>query len=175
MTASLAPARAASASTPILRPESPKDAPLVEALIDRAFGPGRYAKAAERLREGNTPLLDISFTAWLGERLVGCVRMWPAHVGDQPVVFLGPFAVEGEFRKLGVGGALIRRACEAAAKAGHAVILLVGDAPYFERFGFHQVPVGRIVLPGPVDPRRVLALPLKPDAEANLQGRVRPG
>ena len=153
MTMSPAPARAAPPKLPQLLPERPADARVVADLIERAFGPGRYAKAAERLREHNTPLLDISFIARSDERLVGCVRMWPVRIGETPAVFLGPFAVEPEFRSLGLGAALIRKACAAAKDAGHALILLVGDAPYFEPLGFRKVAAGRIVLPGPVDPR----------------------
>ena len=82
MTLSLAPTRATAPKHPILLPEQPRDAAAVAGLIERAFGPGRYAKAAERLREHNTPLLDISFVAWLDGRLVGCVRMWPILVGE---------------------------------------------------------------------------------------------
>ena len=156
----------------MLQPERRKDAPLVTDLIDRAFGPGRYAKAAERLREHNTPLLDISFCAWRDGRLVGCVRMWPILIGERPAVFLGPFAVEPEFRSLGLGATLIRRAVAASAEAGHAMILLVGDAPYFEPLGFRKVPPGRITLPGPVDPNRVFSLALVPGGDDDLAGAV---
>jgi predicted N-acetyltransferase YhbS len=175
MTMSLAPARAATPKLPDLQPERPADARAVAQLIERAFGPGRYAKAAERLREGNTPLLDISFVAWSDARLVGCVRMWPVHIGATPAVFLGPFAVEPEFRSLGLGAALIRRACAAAKAAGHDLILLVGDAPYFSPLGFGKVAPGRIVLPGPVDPNRVLTLALTPGADEALAGAVTAG
>jgi predicted N-acetyltransferase YhbS len=175
MTSSMAPTRAAPPKLPILLPEQAADAPAVAGLIERAFGPGRYAKAAERLRERNHPLLDISFVAWSDQRVVGCVRMWPVHVGETAVVFLGPFAVESEFRSLGLGAALIRKACAAAADAGWPAVLLVGDAPYFEPLGFRKVPPGRIVLPGPVDPGRVLTLALTPGADADLAGPVRAG
>ena len=136
--------------------ERAQDALAVDTLIERAFGPGRYAKAAERLREHNRPLLDISFTAWCGEDLIGCVRMWPISIGAEPAVLLGPFAVEPDWRSRGLGAALILCACEAAKAAGHALIFLVGDAPYFEPLGFQVVPRGRIVMPGPVDPGRVM-------------------
>ena len=141
---------------PPLVPEQIEDAHAVDALIERAFGPGRYAKAAERLREHNRPLLDISFTAWCGEELVGCVRMWPILIGAEPAVLLGPFAVEPDWRSRGLGAALIERACEAAKAAGHALIFLVGDAPYFGPLGFQVVPPGCIQMPGPVDPARVM-------------------
>lgn len=172
MTLSLAAARATAPKQPVLLPEQPRDAAGVASLIERAFGPGRYAKAAERLREHNSPLLDISFVAWLDGRLVGCVRMWPILVGGRPAVFLGPFAVEPEFRSLGLGAALIRQACEASGLAGHDLILLVGDSAYFEPLGFRKVPPGRLVLPGPVDPGRVLTLALVPGADDDLTGAV---
>ncbi len=175
MTSPPAPARTASPKLPTLLPEQAADARLVDGLIDRAFGPGRYAKAAERLRERNIPLLGASFVAWSHDRLVGCVRMWPAHIGDKAVVFLGPFAVEPEFRSLGLGAALIRKACEAARDAGHALILLVGDEPYFAPLGFRKVPPGRVPMPGPVDPNRVLVLALTPGADQDLSGPVTAG
>ena len=175
MTPSLAPARAVPPKHPILLPEQPADAPLVAGLIERAFGPGRYAKAAERLREGNSPILDISFVAWSDEQLVGCVRMWPAHIGAKAAVFLGPFAVEPAFRSLGLGAALIREACAAAGRAGHDLIVLVGDEPYFAPLGFRKAPPGRIRMPGPVDPNRVLTLALTPGADEDLAGPVTAG
>ena len=162
------------AALPPLIPERPSDASAVAALIERAFGPGRYVKAAERLRETNRPLLDISLVAWWEDELVGCVRMWPIRIGEAPAVLLGPFAVEPDWRSRGLGAALILRACEAAAAADHALILLVGDAPYFEPLGFSTVPPGRIVMPGPVDPARVMWRALKPGADLDPAGQVRP-
>jgi predicted N-acetyltransferase YhbS len=136
------------------RPEAPQDAPLILDLTDRAFGPGRYAKAAERLREGNEVLRALSISAWRGEALLGSVRMWPVKVGDGVSVFLGPIAVEAEERKHGIGAELVARACAAASTAGWASVFLVGDAPYFGRMGFVAAPGVR--MPGPVDQRRVL-------------------
>jgi predicted N-acetyltransferase YhbS len=163
----------ADAEPPLVN-ETPADADAVAALIDRAFGPGRYAKAAERLRETNRPLLDISFVAWTGGQLVGCVRMWPIRVGSAPAILLGPFAVEPTYRSQGLGAALIARAVEAAGAAGHALILLVGDKPYFGPLSFHVAPAGRIMMPGPVDPRRVMLRALKPGAADGLAGAVSP-
>jgi len=158
---------------PAIVPERPQDHAAVEALIDSAFGPGRFAKAAERLREGRRPYLELSFVAWQGEILAGCVRQWTIHVGDRPVIFLGPIVVEPAWRSHGLGAALIDRACAAAWAAGHDLILLVGDAPFFAPLGFETVPVGQVVLPGPVDPRRVLARGPQPGAAADLRGVVR--
>jgi predicted N-acetyltransferase YhbS len=156
-------------STELLR-ERAQDAPLVEALIAQAFGPGRFVKAAERLREGNRPDLDLSFVAWAGGEMVGCVRMWPVTIGSAPAFLLGPFAVDTAHRRHGLGAALITRACEAAAEAGHALIVLVGDAAYFEPLGFS---VARdVVMPGPVDRRRVLVRALKPGEAGDVGGVV---
>jgi predicted N-acetyltransferase YhbS len=158
---------------PSLACERPIDAPAVEALIARAFGPGRFAKTAERLREGAKPILDLSFVAWDGGRAVGCVRLWPIAVGGAQALLLGPFAVDEDYRNQGVGAALIERACEAAAAAGHRVILLVGDEPYYGPLGFAAAPARRIVLPGPVDQRRVLVRFLAGDVPPELDGLVR--
>jgi predicted N-acetyltransferase YhbS len=151
--------------------EQAQDARAVDALIERAFGPGRYAKAAERLREHNHPLLDISFVAWCGDDLVGCVRMWPIMIGAEAAVLLGPFAVDEAWRSRGLGATLIERACEATEAAGHHVILLVGDAPLFAPHGFQVVPPGRILMPGPVDPRRVMFRAF--GGPADLAGKVK--
>ena len=156
---------------PALATERPADRPAVEGLIERAFGPGRYAKAAERLREGNRPLLELSYVARQGGEIVGCVRMWPVRIGDTPALLLGPFAVDPACRSRGLGAALVAHACEAAQSAGHRLIVLVGDEPYFGPLGFVRAP--GLVMPGPVDPRRVLVRAFTPAAADGLAGPVR--
>jgi predicted N-acetyltransferase YhbS len=160
---------------PPLLPETAADSTEVAALIERAFGPGRYVKAAERLREGNRSLLDISFVARSEGDLVGCVRIWPILIGRTPAVLLGPFAVDEAWRSRGLGAALIGRACEAARAAGHKLVLLVGDAPYYEPLGFSIAPAGRIIMPGPVDPARIMLRALEAGAAMDLAGMVKPG
>lgn len=137
--------------------EQPQDAQAIEALLDHAFGPGRFTKVSERVREIAEFRPDLSVCAWDGDRLVGSVRMWQVHVAGAPVIFLGPLAVEADARKHGTGGLLVQRACAAADAAGCPVVLLVGDEPYFGRFGFTAAPARDVRLPGPVDQRRVLA------------------
>jgi len=137
--------------------EQPQDAEAIEALLDHAFGPGRFTKVSERVREIAEFRPDLSVCAWDGVRLVGSVRMWKAHVAGAPVIFLGPLAVEADVRKHGTGGLLVKRAAAAAEAAGFPVVLLVGDEPYFGRFGFTAAPAKDVRLPGPVDQRRVLA------------------
>ena len=157
--------------SPPITNEEPADAEAVDWLVDQAFGPGRYAKAAERLREGNHPDLGLSVVAKQNGRLVGCARMWPVKIGQTPAILLGPFAVDETMRGKGLGQALAEAACARAKAAGHSVVVLVGDAPYFERMGFVRAPA-EVQLPGPVDKRRVLVLPLKDGATEGLSGMI---
>ncbi|MBI2260972.1 MAG: N-acetyltransferase [Caulobacterales bacterium] len=140
-------------TTPALRidAETPADAPAIEALVLAAFGPGRFAKTAERLRE--RAAVVAGFVARDGERLLGSVRLWSIAIDGRPALFLGPIAVAADNRKAGLGAELVQACLGRAAEAGLGV-LLVGDAPYFGRFGFTAAPEVR--LPGPVDPRRLL-------------------
>jgi predicted N-acetyltransferase YhbS len=158
---------------PSLKTEQPSDAAAVDALIGRAFGPGRFTKVSERVREFATFAPELSFCAWRGARLVGVVRQWRVRVGGTPVVFLGPIAVEAQERSGGVGGLLVAQACAAAKAAGETAIVLVGDEPYFARFGFSADLAKAVVMPSPVDPRRVLAVAFTPDGEA-LEGPISP-
>jgi predicted N-acetyltransferase YhbS len=131
--------------------ETPADIASVEALVMAAFGPGRYAKTAERIREKAD--IAAGFVAREGGKVIGAVRLWSITVGDQPALFLGPITVSADSRKGGLGADLVQ-AC--IAHAGKAGILLVGDAPYFSRFGFRHA--AGVWLEGPVDRRRVLWL-----------------
>ncbi len=153
--------------------EAPGDAVEAMALVDRVFGPGRLAKAAERLREGNRFIPDLSFTAREEGRLVGTVRLWPVRIGDRPALLLGPIAVDPDARNRGLGATLVERACDAARKGGHAVIVLVGDVAYFERLGFVHAPDGPVIMPGPADPSRILVRGLEPGALDGVGGEVR--
>jgi len=144
----------------------------VTALIDRVFGPGRFAKVSERLREGNRLLGDCSFVAMRGGQPVGCVRLWPVTIGGAPVAFLGPLAVDPDERSAGLGQSLVEAACEAARAAGWKAVLLVGDAPYFTRAGFSAAQTAGVVMPGPVDQRRVLLKALVEGGDEGLSGRV---
>lgn len=144
----------------------------VTALIDRVFGPGRFAKSSERLREGNALLADCSFVALREGRPVGCCRMWPVTIGGAPVAFLGPLAVDPDERSAGLGQALVESACAAARAAGWRAVLLVGDGSYFGRIGFTNAHTAGVVMPGPVDQRRVLLLPLRQGGDEGLAGPV---
>jgi predicted N-acetyltransferase YhbS len=155
-------------------PEKPNDADAVERLHERTFGPGRFVLSAYRLREHVDHLLELSFTARIGTLLVGSVRQLPICIGDTPALMLGPLTVEPPFRKRGVGRALLGRALDDARKAGHRLVLLVGDEPYYSRVGFKAVPKGTATMPGPVDYSRLLVAELVEGAFDGVSGTIRP-
>jgi predicted N-acetyltransferase YhbS len=159
-------------------PEPPEAALLREALLDRAFGPARLAKTAERLREGRLPAEGLSFAAydgWAGENaLVGTLRFWHVHLGEHcNGLLLGPVAVDARLQGTGLGARMIRRGLATARDLGHRAVILVGDQPYYQRFGFAAAPAARLTLPGPVGRHRFLALELAPGALVKAEGLVR--
>lgn len=154
-------------------PLSPADEPLVDKLDERAFGPGRFARTAYRLREGVAPDASLSFVARVGTLLVGAIRMTQILIDSTPALLLGPLTVEPAFRSQGVGEALMKHALDAARESHHELVLLVGDEDYYGRVGFQRVPHGKIVMPGPVDPDRLLYRELKPGAFAATAGKMR--
>lgn len=153
-------------------PLTPDDLVAIGRLDARAFGPGRFAKTAYRLREGVEPDWDLSFVARIGTLVVGANRMTPILCGGEPALLLGPLTVEPAFRSRGLGEALVMKSLEAARTAGHGIVLLVGDAPYYARVGFRQVPQGQLIMPGPVDPERLLCCELRPGALADAKGKI---
>jgi predicted N-acetyltransferase YhbS len=148
------------------------DLAAVERLDDRAFGPGRYAKTAYRLREGVAPDFALSCVARVGTLLVGANRITPIRVGVKPGLLLGPLTVDPPFRNRGVGRKLMQHSLDAARAGGHALVILVGDEPFYARVGFKRVPHGRLTMPGPVDPARLLYLELVDGAFEGVTGVV---
>jgi predicted N-acetyltransferase YhbS len=155
-------------------PETADDAVPIARLHERTFGPGRYARTAYRIREGRGHLLDLSFTARIGTLLVGSVRLTPIRVGETPALLLGPLTVEPPFREHGVGSALIDRTLCDARSAGHKLVVLVGDEPFYGKSGFKRIPKGQVTFPGPVDPARLLVAELVPGAFDGVAGMIRP-
>jgi predicted N-acetyltransferase YhbS len=145
-----------------------------ERLLDAAFGPARRAKTCERLRESRLPAEGLAFTARAGGRLVGTIRLWDITAGGVPALLLGPLAVDADHEGKGVGSGLMRHALAQSVRLGHKAVLLVGDAPYYARFGFGRAPTTNLLLPGPVDLARFLALELESGALANAHGLVVP-
>jgi predicted N-acetyltransferase YhbS len=154
--------------------EKPQDAPNRESLLNRAFGPGRFSKACQLLREDRFPAEGLSFAAYHSEILVGTLRFWHVDAGGVPALMLGPLAVEDTHRSFGIGATLMRVGLAKAEALGHRAVILVGDAPYYARFGFSPAPVLGLVMPGPVDPARFLGLEIAPGALAGARGPVTP-
>ena len=150
---------AAALTQPVaLQAETAFDASAVARVVEAAFGPGRLAKTAERLREGRDPA--AGFVARQDGRIIGSVRLWTITIGGAPALFLGPIAVERTERNAGVGAELVAACVDWAREARAPGVLLVGDPPYFKRFGFQRITGA--VMPGPVDPARLLWLALEP-------------
>ncbi|PRD45289.1 GNAT family N-acetyltransferase [Phyllobacterium phragmitis] len=153
--------------------EGPAHDPEIEAINSQAFGPGRFTRAAYRIREGGPHDRSLSFVALQGGIVVGSVRMTHVVIGITPALLLGPLAVRPEWKNRGIGRALMRMAMEAARLAGHRLVVLVGDELYYAPFGFRKVEPGRIMMPAPVDPNRLLACEFSPRALENVSGLVR--
>jgi len=158
-----------------LRRETAFDVARREVLLDAAFGDERFAKTAERLREDRLPAAGLSFVACADRHLIGTIRLWSISAGARrPALLLGPLAVAPDCRKCGIGGLLMRHAIAQAERRGHRAILLVGDAPYYGRFGFSTEKTGALWLPGPYARDRLLARELVTAALDGAHGLVSP-
>ena len=155
-------------------PEHLDHAPLIAAITDEAFGPGRFVRAAERVREMASFDPALSFVAEHDGAIIGSVRLTPIAIGATPSLMLGPLAVRPDYKNRGVGKALMRLAAEAAQAAGERSIILVGDPPYYAPLGYELLPRGSVIMPGPVDPGRLLGLGLAEGALVELAGTVGP-
>lgn len=157
-----------------IRLEEESDAPALSLLSARAFGPGRFARTAYRVREGVPPVASLALTAWLDTRVIGGIRFTEVRIGQAGnALLLGPLVVDPAYKGNGYGRALVQEGLTRARAQGFALVLLVGDMPYYARFGFVPVPPGQITLPGPVDPARLLVLELSSGALAGAVGQVR--
>ena len=143
-----------------IRQERAADVEAREALLDDAFGDGRLRKSSQRLRDGRLPAEGLAFVATDAGRLVGTARLWDVACGGKPALLLGPVAVACDRQGEGIGTALIARTIDVARARGHAAIVLVGDAPYYGRFGFTADKTGALAMPGPFERHRLLGLEL---------------
>jgi predicted N-acetyltransferase YhbS len=169
-TAALTPAGAPFA----IRAERPSDVAAREALLDASFGGNRHARTCQRLRDGRAPAEGLAFTAVRQGRLVGTVRLWHVTAGGAPALVLGPLAVDSACRNLGIGAALMKHALAAAKARGHGAVILLGDAPYYTRFGFSPLKTRELTLPGPFERERLLALELRAGALDGAWGMIAP-
>ena len=157
-----------------IRLETDGDAEVLSQLSSEAFGPGRFARSAYRVREGVPPVANLCLVGWREGHLVGGIRFTAIGVGDEKdAVLLGPLVVDPAEKGKGFGRALVEEGLARARAEGFALVVLVGDMPYYGRFGFSSVKPGQITMPGPVDPARLLALELVPGALATAIGQVK--
>lgn len=154
-----------------IRPETDADMWEVESLLDLCFAPGRTLLSSYRLRDGVPPVRGLSLVARdeLGI-LIGAIRFWPIRVAGLPALLLGPVAVHPTHQGEGLGAGLIREGLAAARAGGWERVMLVGDAPYYNRFGFTRLE--DVEMPPPTNPDRVLGQDLVPGAWAGLSGPV---
>lgn len=154
--------------------ERATDAAARETLLDVCFGDNRHARTCQRLRDGRTPAEGLAFTAVRDGRLVGTVRLWHVSAGGVPALVLGPLAVDPSCRALGIGAALMDHALAAATARRHGAVILLGDAPYYARFGFTPAKMAGLALPGPFERHRLLGLELRLGALDGASGVILP-
>ena len=157
-----------------IRAERASDVAAREALLDACFGASRHTRTCQRLRDGRAPAEGLALSAVRQGRLVGSVRLWHVSAGGIPVLMLGPLAVEASSRQLGVGAALMDHALAAAKARGHGAVILLGDAPYYARFGFSAAKTGELTLPGAFERDRLLGLELREGALDGVWGMIAP-
>jgi predicted N-acetyltransferase YhbS len=156
-----------------IRQEKASDTTARDALLDAAFGESRFDKASERLREGCLPADGLSLVAIEHARLVGTVRLWHVVAGPgRPALLLGPLAVAADARRRGIGSALMDHALNRARRRGHRALVLVGDPPFYGRFGFSADKTGALWLPGSYERHRLLAHELVPGALDGARGLI---
>src|SRR3954470_20586188 len=155
-----------------IRAERASDVVAREALLDACFGDNRLNRTCQRLRDGRAPAEGLALSVVRRGRLVGTVRLWHVSAGGLPALVLGPLAVDDTCRGLGVGAALMKHALATAKARGHGAVILLGDAPYYARFGFLPEKAGEFFLPGPFERHRLLGLELRAGALDGAWGMV---
>ena len=157
-----------------IRGERASDVAAREALLDACFGANRWQRTCQPLRDRRAPAEGLAFSAVARGRLIGTVRLWHVSAGGIAALVLGPLAVDPACRKLGVGTALMNHALAAAQARGHGAVILLGDAPYYARFGFSAQKTGELSLPGPFERSRLLGLELSEGALDGAWGMIAP-
>jgi predicted N-acetyltransferase YhbS len=158
----------------VIRAETGSDVAARESLLDVCFGAARHARICQRLRDGRRPAEGLAFSVEHRGKLVGTIRLWHVDAGGRAALMLGPLAVDPGVRDLGIGAALMTHAIADAAARGHGVIVLLGDAPYYARFGFTSAKMADLALPGPFERDRLLGRELMPGALDGAAGVIAP-
>jgi predicted N-acetyltransferase YhbS len=157
-----------------MRRERASDVVAREALLDACFGVNRQLRTCQRLRDGRAPAGGLALSVVVNGRLAGTLRLWHVSAGGVRALLLGPLAVDPSCSKLGIGKALMNHALAAAKARGHGAVILLGDAPYYARFGFSALKTGELSLPGPFDRDRLLGLELREGALDGAAGMIVP-
>jgi predicted N-acetyltransferase YhbS len=157
-----------------IRAERASDVAAREALLDACFGANRAARTCHRLRDGRAPAEGLALSVVRQGRLAGTLRLWHVSAGGKPALMLGPLAVDPSCRGLGIGAALMKQALAAAGTRGHGAVILLGDAAYYERFGFTAAKTASLSLPGPFERERLLGLELRDGALDGASGLIMP-
>ena len=160
----------------VIREKHATDRTAVSELLSHAFGPGRFARSAYRVREASSDIdttTEFDLCAWLGDQLVGAIHFSKITIGGKPgAVLLGPLAIDPNYAGHGCGQRLISEGLAKISAAGHRLVVLVGDVSYYKKFGFEALPAGKIRLPGPVDPNRLLVRELQQGASDEFSGLI---
>ena len=168
------PALSPNAAPFAIRAERSSDVVAREALLDACFGANRHTRTCQRLRDGRAPAEGLALSAVRQGRLVGTVQLWHVSLGGLPALMLGPLAVDAGARSFGVGAALMEQALTIAKQRGHGAVILLGDAPYYARFGFSGEKTAALSLPGPFERDRLLGLELRDGALDGAWGMIMP-
>src|SRR5690242_7160654 len=139
-----------------IRAERASDVVAREALLDACFGDNRHQRTCQRLRDGRAPATGLALSAVREGQLIGTVRLWHVSAGGRDALMLGPLAVDCDARGLGIGAALMEEALALASGRGHGAVILLGDAPYYARYGFTAEKTADLQLPGPFERERLL-------------------
>jgi predicted N-acetyltransferase YhbS len=155
-----------------IRAERASDFSAREALLDACFGDNRHQRTCQRLRDGRAPATGLALSAVRGGQLIGTVRLWHVSAGGRDALMLGPLAVDCDARGLGVGAALMDEAVAIATARGHSAVILLGDAPYYARYGFSAEKTADLQLPGPFERERLLGRELVAGALDGAWGMI---
>ena len=156
----------------VIRAERASDVRSREALLDACFGDNRHQRTCQRLRDGRAPAAGLALVAMRDGKLVGTVRLWHVSAGGRTALMLGPLAVDASARGLGVGAALMDEVLALAGARGHGAVILLGDAPYYARYGFSPEKMAGLQLPGPFERERLLGRELIAGALEGAQGTI---
>ena len=159
----------------IINQETIADSIALVNLHSKLFGPARFTRAAHLIRENGCHRLDLCFTIYKNNNLIGSIRITPILIGQKKALLLGPLAIDHNYHGIGLGSKLMKKSMKniLAKKLDDELIFLIGDFAYYNKFGFKHIDASNIILPSPVDKKRILAFEIHKRSTENLKGYVR--